>query len=240
MAKKTIYDFGEKNKPLLKKRKAKPNVGFGMLKNPTLKSALENCGTIAYNKRKHTTIKELGYTGVHQLDMLGKKRWLKYFDGGGNVYLLKGSSKLDMVNRILFDKSISKYVKKGTPLPKEVKPRKRQYVKDSPSKVLGFNFYIQTNDKLKKRDRETLLTKGNNYFAVYNNNIELDNSLTDIEIVDEWNQFFADKGHMIPEFKDKLLKRFPQKDFGEESDSVRVGKIEIPTILKKPKNSVDF
>jgi len=240
MAKKTIYDFSEKKKHSIKKRKTKPNKGFGMLKNSTLKFALQNCGTTEYNKRKHTTIKELGYTGIHQLDMLGKKRWLKYFDSGGNVYLLKGSSKLDIVNRIVFDKSIEIFVKKGTSLPKEVKPRKRQYVKDTPSKVLGFDFYIQTNDKLKKRDRVTLLSKGNNYFSAYNDNNELDNSLTDIEIVDEWNQFFSEKGFMIPEFSDKWLKRFAPKDFGEESDNVRVGKIEIPAFFKKPKNIIDF
>ena len=87
----------------------------------------------------------------------------------------------------------------------------------SKKKFYGFNFYIQCNEKLSKRDRETLLTNSKNYLGlIYNSSSltteekqrrslvsELDSSLTDIELMDMWNPIYEEFGYMIPEFKDK-------------------------------------
>jgi hypothetical protein len=98
-----------------------------------------------------------------------------------------------------------KYVKKrydGTP---------------SKKKFYGFNFYIQCNDKLSKRDRNTLLTNSKNYLGlIYNSSSlsteekqrrglvsELDSSLTDLELLEIWNPIYEEFGYMIPEFREK-------------------------------------
>lgn len=87
----------------------------------------------------------------------------------------------------------------------------------SKKKFYGFNFYIQCNEKLSKRDRETLLTNSKNYLGlIYNSSSlsteekqrrslvsELDSSLTDLELLEIWNPIYEEFGYLIPEFKDK-------------------------------------
>jgi hypothetical protein len=87
----------------------------------------------------------------------------------------------------------------------------------SKRKFYGFNFYIQCNEKLSKRDRKTLLTNSKSYLGlIYNSSSlstedkqrrglisELDSSLTDLELLEIWNPIYEEFGYMIPEFKGK-------------------------------------
>jgi hypothetical protein len=95
----------------------------------------------------------------------------------------------------------------------------------SKRKFYGFNFYIQCNQKLSKRDRTTLLTNSKNYLGlIYHSSSlstedkqrrglvsELDSSLTDLELLEIWNTIYEEFGYMIPEFRDKWeLKQIPK------------------------------
>jgi hypothetical protein len=96
---------------------------------------------------------------------------------------------------------------------------KQQRYDGTPSKkkFYGFNFYIQCNERLSKRDRETLLTNSKNFLGlIYNSSSlstedkqrrglvsELDSSLTDLELLEIWNPIYVEFGYMIPEFRDK-------------------------------------
>ncbi len=96
----------------------------------------------------------------------------------------------------------------------------------SKRKFYGFNFYIQCNEKLSKRDRTTLLTNSKNYLGlIYNSSSlstedkqrrglvsELDSSLTDLELLEIWNPIYEEFGYMIPEFKDKWESKQIPKD----------------------------
>ena len=99
----------------------------------------------------------------------------------------------------------------------------------SKRKFFGFNFYIQCNEKLSKRDRTTLLTNSKNYLGlIYHSSSlstedkqrrglvsELDSSLTDLELLEIWNPIYEEFGFMIPVFKDKW-----------ESKQMKKGKIQ--------------
>lgn len=104
---------------------------------------------------------------------------------------------------------------------------KRKYLKrrndGNPSmrKFKGFNFYIQCNEKLSRKNRETLLTKSEDYLGSIFHSLpmsleekinkgisnELDYSLTDFELLDEWNSIYERYGYLIPDFKDKWEKK---------------------------------
>jgi hypothetical protein len=106
--------------------------------------------------------------------------------------------------------------------------KKRKYVRKrndgTPShrKFLGFNFYIQCNEKLSRRNRETLLTKSENYLSTIYQSLpisleekinrgisnELDCSLSDLELLEEWNSIYERYGYLIPELKEKWEKRY--------------------------------
>ncbi len=93
-------------------------------------------------------------------------------------------------------------------------------------KFLGFDFYIQCNEKLSRKNRETLLTKSENYLgSIYHSlpisldekinkgiSSELDCSLTDMELLGEWNSIYERYGYLIPDFKDKWEKKFLKGD----------------------------
>lgn len=89
-------------------------------------------------------------------------------------------------------------------------------------KFLGFDFYIQCNEKLSQKNRKTLLKKSENYLgSIYHSlnlsteekikkgiSNELDSSLTDIELLDEWNSMYEQYGYLIPELKEKWEKKY--------------------------------
>jgi hypothetical protein len=87
----------------------------------------------------------------------------------------------------------------------------------SKRKFLGFNFYIQCNEKLSRKNRIELINKSTNYLNIIFNSIylsseekitkgitnELDDNLTDYELLEIWNPIYEKYGYLIPEFKDK-------------------------------------
>ena len=93
-------------------------------------------------------------------------------------------------------------------------------------KFLGFDFYIQCNEKLSRKNRETLLTKSESYLGSIHHSLPmsldekinkgisngLDGSLTDLELLDEWNSMYERYGYLIPDFKDKWEKKFLKRD----------------------------
>ena len=104
-------------------------------------------------------------------------------------------------------------------------------------KFLGFDFYLQCNEKLSRKNRETLLTKSEVYLGIIYHclNIstddkirkeisnELDGSLTDFELLEEWNSMYERYGYLIPDFKDEweksYLKNEPKNKKVSKSDS---------------------
>lgn len=225
------------------------NKGFEKLKSPTLKQKLEGCSKVLYNKRTHFTARELGFNKLHQLSNKGEKRWKEYFNNNGKVYLKLRSVKESMCDRIIFQKSIKKYIGQDIPLPVKLKEVKREYVKGGKGgKVLGFNFYIQRNGKLLKKEREILLRKGDSYIedvqGYLPNSIRLtnlDKTLTDDEIVGCWNDFYTEYGRMVPEFTEQFdrnlareYEREVKKYKNVEKKEITPLKIEFNFNKKKP------
>ena len=93
-------------------------------------------------------------------------------------------------------------------------------------KFLGFDFYIQCNEKLSRKNRETLLNKSENYLCSIYHSLPMsldekinrgisngvDGSLTDLELLDEWNSIYERYGYLIPDFRDKWEKKFLKGD----------------------------
>ena len=176
----------------------------------------------SFNKKIHCKIENLGYNSIYQLNVLSKKRWEVYYKKGGNLYIQKYSTKLPFYKRIILDKIALKLLKKGTPKPQKPKKVKRGYVKGSLcGKANGLNLYIQKNDKLTKKDRTKLLMKSENYISVINEGLSnsqkhshLDPSLTDLENIDIWNEFFLKFGNFFTD----LRKRWEGIYLNDKSD----------------------
>lgn len=107
----------------------------------------------------------------------------------------------------------------------------RRYVRGGRNgKVKGFDFYPNEKGELTPKERKTLLQKSKNWMFPD----ELDGSLTDIEIVDSWNEFYESNGHSITEFREKWEREFlPSKE--EEKKEQRKSKHSVET--KKPIDS---
>lgn len=232
----TIYDVISKTSKdkTVKKFKVR-NIGFERLKDSILKFKLQTCSKVTYNKRKHYTIRELGFNTIYKLTTKGIKRWEKYFSDGGKVYIKSYSTREPFCDRILFEKKINKYIGNDVPLPKKIKPPKRSYVKGGVGgKVYGFDFYLR-DDKLYPKQRNILLKQSENYIGFMEHeqtstkgseNLDrvnvtyLDPSLTDIENVETWNNFFQQYGMRFPEFQDKWMKLFGN-DLKETGESIQ-------------------
>ena len=239
IAVKSFSDFseykGESNKSNSKKKR---NFEFDYVINEILRDALERCDKVEYIPQKHITMKKLGYTSIHALSKLAKRRWSECFENGGEIYIKTRSTKEPIYDRILFNRKVSKYITKGLPLSKKIKPKKRGYIKNSSvAKVFGFDFYIQPNEKLKIRERKILLEESENYIGkiinehsknagidnVMNNHLVfLDPSHSDIELISNWNQFFTSYGFRFKEFEKKWFKIFANdiKDDNPSEDIV--------------------
>lgn len=106
-------------------------------------------------------------------------------------------------------------------------------------KFLGFDFYLQCNEKLSRKNRETLLTKSENYLGSIYHSINiptevkikkgiidsLDPDSTDLELIEEWNSMYERYGYLIPELKDKWEKRY-NKDFQSSNKPSKTDKFE--------------
>jgi hypothetical protein len=100
--------------------------------------------------------------------------------------------------------------------------KKRNDGTPSRRKFLGFDFYIQCNEKLSCKNRDTLLTKSENYLSSIYHSLpnsldekinkgisnELDRSLNDYELLNIWNPLYEKYGYLIPEFKEKWERSF--------------------------------
>jgi sulfatase maturation enzyme AslB (radical SAM superfamily) len=87
-------------------------------------------------------------------------------------------------------------------------------------KFKGFNFYIQGNEKLSKKNRQRLLEESEFYLNEVSSSIrlptdhqirmglihELDSNLTDIELIDQWNQIYDEYGYLMSEFSEQWEK----------------------------------
>lgn len=103
-------------------------------------------------------------------------------------------------------------------------------------KFEGFNFYIQCNEKLSRRNRKELICKSEVYLNKIFNSIhlteeekinkgitnELDSNLTDYELLEIWNPIHEEYGFLIPEFKDK----WESKNLKEDSNSIKTSNVD--------------
>ena len=90
----------------------------------------------------------------------------------------------------------------------------------SKRKFKGFNFYIQGNEKLSKRNRKRLLTESEVYLNEVISSLplsvedqirkgvigELDSTQTDYELLGQWNQMYDNYGYLMSGFRDQWEK----------------------------------
>ena len=99
----------------------------------------------------------------------------------------------------------------------------------SKKKFHGYNFYIQCNERLSKNNRKTLLRTSEIHLSEVESKLkmderrklknlvfELDSTLTDYELLDQWNPMYENFGYLMNEFK-KKWEDVRIKDFGNES-----------------------
>lgn len=88
-------------------------------------------------------------------------------------------------------------------------------------KVKGYDFYLTKNDTLQPKHRKILLEESQLWMmnipsvsiqSPLKGDGELDGSLTDLEIVDSWNEFYDQWGHSIPKFREKWNREFLPSD----------------------------
>ena len=134
-------------------------------------------------------------------------------------------------------------------------------------KFKGFNFYIQSNEKLKQSNRERLLKESEVHLNEVTSSLpqpieeqirmgvidELDSSLTDYELLELWNVMYDEYGYLMSEFSEKWEKEMmgtipPQKTpsivqtlFDKiESLENRVSELEKLKSQPIPTGSIDF
>ena len=209
---------------------------------------LKRCKKKQFKKSKHCKIENLGYNSIHQLKVLSKKRWEEYYLRGGNLYLQKYSTNLPFYKRIILDKIALELLKKGSPKPQKPKKVKRGYVKGSLcGKANGLNLYIQKNDKLTKKDRTKLLMKSENYISVINEGLpnsqkhsHLDPSLTDLENIDIWNEFFLKFGNYFTDLRNRWETIYLKDTSETNSFTNNEDKPNIKLPFTKKSNYVDW
>lgn len=125
-------------------------------------------------------------------------------------------------------------------MPKKEAPIKRHWVKGGKDgKAEGFDFRIQINDKLSKKNRESLLSKSVIYIneiAQHDSSIDyLDESWSDFELLDVWNKFFENHGYRFPDFEEKWNRKYlgNKSDFGAENESNSSSEIDLDSVRKK-------
>jgi len=104
-------------------------------------------------------------------------------------------------------------------------------------KFEGFNFYIQCNEKLSRKNRKELISKSEVYLNKIFNSINLteeekinrgitnglDSNLTDYELLEIWNPIYEKYGFLLPEFKYK----WENKHLKEDSNPIKTSNIEM-------------
>lgn len=138
----------------------------------------------------------------------------------------------------------------------------------SKRKFLGFKYYLHSNDKLTRKEREDVLNRSKSCLNEVSKSLpfksdefsqnglisELDNNLSDIELIDQWNFMYETYGYLMSEFRDqwekekiKDLKHSPFKlsnEFEELQERVRVLENEVMRLkvqlIKKRNNYSDM
>ena len=247
MSKKTIFDVLEKQLDEKRKKKKIKNAGFEKIRIATLRYELGSCSKIIHDRRKHYTIRELGFNKLHELCNKGEKRWKEYFNNGGKVYIKTRSTNESMCDRILFDKKVVKYIGDNTPLPLKVKPIKNINTKGGKfGKVKGFDYYLRS-DNLFPKQRKTLLSKSEDYIGQIiqeqsdlrggmdkiDKDLEcLDSSSNDLELVEIWNNFFDQHGFRFPEFEDKWMREFARTSTSKDKNDIEKDEFNNPQLAK--------
>jgi hypothetical protein len=115
-------------------------------------------------------------------------------------------------------------------------------------KFLGLGFYIQSNEKLSKKNREKLLKESVIHLEEVINGLnldgsnihsygivqELDSNLSDYELLEIWNPIYEKYGYLMNEFREKWeeskLKGFKNQSFKPSDEfeelKARVSKLE--------------
>jgi hypothetical protein len=87
-------------------------------------------------------------------------------------------------------------------------------------KFKGFNFYIQCNEKLSQSNRKRLLKESEVHLNEVTSSLpqtieelirmgivsELDSSITDYELLEQWNKMYYEYGYLMSEFSEKWEK----------------------------------
>ena len=87
-------------------------------------------------------------------------------------------------------------------------------------KFKGFNFYIQCNEKLSQSNRERILMESEVHLNEVTSSLpqpieeqirmgvidELDSSLTDYELLEQWNKMYDEYGYLMSEFSEQWEK----------------------------------
>jgi len=87
-------------------------------------------------------------------------------------------------------------------------------------KFKGFNFYIQCNEKLSQSNRERILMESEVHLNEVTSSLpqpieeqirmgvidELDSSLTDYELLEQWNGMYDEYGYLMSEFSEQWKK----------------------------------
>ena len=134
-------------------------------------------------------------------------------------------------------------------------------------KFKGFNFYIQCNEKLSQSNRKRLLKESEVHLNEVTSSLpqtieelirmgivsELDSSLTDYELLKQWNHMYDEYGYLMSEFSEKWEKEMmgtipPQKTPSivqtllDEIESFKIEMMEMKKLISEfstPK-SIDF
>lgn len=254
---KTIFDLTDSEPSSFPSVGKIKNRGFEKLKNPILRHELERCSKSPYQSEKHLKIEDLGYKTLHQIDFLAKSRWIEYFKNGGKVYIQSRANKLPLSSQILFDNSILKFFGKGIAMPKKAKAIKRGWVKGGKGgKAEGFDYRIQSNDKLSKQNRNNLIVESerfiNQIFEEQSKSgienvdklvVPLDSSHSDFELLEHWNAFYEVYGCRFFEFEEKWFAKYVGKSKTEneqnelDSNSIEKMKNAMDLLSRKSKNT---
>lgn len=196
----------------------KENVLYPNIKNSEIRKRLDKAKYVKYNPSIHLTISDLGYNSIYQICDLSKKRWEHYFQNGGGLYLNNEIKRHFVASNqlVLFDWSSNEILRRGVSVPtKQLKPKRNYNKGNLARKAGGINLYLQKNDRFTKNDRAKFLMLAENYISKYNSLLpinsqhnHLDASLSDLENLEIWNNFFTTNGPAIEELNEKWMKHF--------------------------------
>jgi hypothetical protein len=122
-------------------------------------------------------------------------------------------------------------------------------------KFKGFGYYIHSNDKLTKKEREDVLNRSRTYLSEVFHSLphdtetkikmgitgELDSSLSDLELKDIWNEMYNNYGYLMSGLRDKWekerLKGDNQTSFKHSNEfeelEIRVSELELEVMKLK-------